>query len=278
MRKLIWILLLGLFLGGCVAPVVTEIEFVESIEIEGRTYVNGVLVNNTISDSLLDDTQRRLGAGSATRTGWEYFWVWHKEDGSSAWVQVVTSDKAGGGDTASYITMTGTYEANIGISYDSIFQWRGGYANWYYSGTESDTGYVSVWYTLQHDTTVLESGGSIQADWTITIAASGTILDTLEWHVAYGIQTGYQEEIDSLRLCYNNGDTNVVQVTPIYDFTNDTLTLQGLDTTRSAANDTLKTVALMDEDGTILSNYVANAYIASGATPKISYKLVITEH
>lgn len=278
MRKLISIILIGLFIGGCVVSS-GEVEIVESVIVHGESWVGSEILYNTISDTLLHNTMYLLATGSDNGYGgWEYIWVWHKEDGSSSWYQVQTIDKAGGGDTANYITMTGTYEANAGVSYDSVLQYRGGYSSWYYTGSASDTGYVSVWYTQQHDTTVLESGGSIQVDWTITVAASGSILDTLEWHLAYGIQVGSCEEIDSLRLCYANGDTNVVVATPIYDFANDTLCMQGLDTARSIANDTLKTVALMDESGTILSNAVTNAYIASGSTPKVNYKLAITEH
>lgn len=255
----------------------TFVTLEDTLYVEGKTCVDGILLN-TISDTLINDVQRLLATGDGGgRGGWEYIWVWHKEDGTSRWDQVSTIHTEGG-DTSSTVSMTGTYEADIGISYDSVFQYRGGYASWYYPGSPTDTGYVVVWYTLQHDTTVLASGGQIQVDWDITVAGSGSILDTLEWHIAYGIQVGTCEEIDSMRLAYANGDTNVLIVTPIQDFTNDTTTFLAVDTQRSLANDTLKTVALMDEDGTILSNNTANAPIANPSTPTVYYKLAVSEN
>jgi len=279
MRKIAFLIaLVGIvWFSGCVVTE-SEIEIVEPVIVEGQTCIDGIPIDNELSELLIDETLRLMGDGAALYEGWHNFWVWSKVDGASSWKEVSTIYKAGGGDTADYITMAGTYNAPVGCGYDSVLQWRGG--TWWqgHSGSPGDTGYVTTWYTLQHDTTVLQSGGNIQADWTITVVASGSLLDTLEWHLAYGIQCGMAEEIDSLRLCYNNGDTNVVVATPIYDLANDTLTMQGIDTPRSAANDTLWTVALMDKDGTILSNYVANAYIASGSTPKVNYKLPVSEH
>ncbi|MBA7673741.1 hypothetical protein ES703_81945 [subsurface metagenome] len=281
MRKVTFLIaLVGIvWFAGCIdTGIKTPVEIIEPVIVEGQTYVNGALIHNELSDTLIDEALRLLGDGTATYYGWELFWLWTKVDGASSWKQVSTVDKSGGGDTASQITMTGTYSADVGISYDSVLQWRGGVNYLVVCGDPPDTGYICVFYTLQHDTTVLQSGGTIQADWTITAAASGSLLDTLEFHLIYGIQGGYCEPIDSLRLCYANGDTNIVIATPIYDFANDTLTMQGLDTTRSLANDTLKTVALMDEDGTILSNYVANAHIVNPSMPKITYKLPVSEH
>lgn len=263
--------------AGCV-DTESSIEIIEPIRVEGQTCIDGVPIDNELSELLIDEALRLLGGGAALYEGWHNFWVWSKVDGASSWKEVSTVYKAGGGDTADYITMTGTYVAPVGCSYDSVLQWRGG--TWWqqHSGSPGDTGYIVTFYTLQHDTLVLQSGGTIQADWTITVVASGSLLAILEYHLAYGIQCGMAEEIDSLRLCYNNGDTNVIVATPIYDLVNDTLTIQGIDTTRSRANDTLWTVALMDESGTILSNYVANAPIALGSTPKINYKLPVAEH
>lgn len=262
---------------GC-EPAESSIEIIEPVQIEGQISVDGVPIDNELSGMLIDDVLRLLGSGAALYEGWHNFWVWSKVDGASSWKEVSTIYKSGGGDTASDITMSGTYVAPVGCGYDSVLQWRGG--TWWqqHSGSSGDTGYVSSWYSLQHDTLVLQSGGTIQADWTITVAASGSLLDTLEWHLAYGIQCGMAEEIDSMRLCYANGDTNIVTVTVFYDLPNDTVSFLGLDTQRSLNNDTLKTVSLMDKSGTIMSNYVANAGIPNPSTPSIKYKLPVEEH
>lgn len=263
--------------AGC-EPAESSIEIVEPIQIEGQIGIDGVSVDNELSELLIDEVLLLLGDGATTYWGWEDFWLWTKVDGTSSWKQVNTVDKSGGGDTASQITMTGTYSADVGISYDSVLQWRGAVSLLIPSGDPTDTGYINTWYTLQHDTTVLQSGSTIQADWTITVVASGSLLDILEFHLAYGIQGGFCEPIDSMRLCYENGDTNIVPVTVYYDFPNDTVSFLGLDTSRSLPLDILKTIALMDESGTILSNYVANAPIAEGSAPKITYKLPVSEH
>jgi hypothetical protein len=276
-KKVAFLIVLVGIIGGCVVTE-TSIEIVEPVTIEGQVCVDGVPIDNELSELLIDETLRLLGDGWALREGWENYWVWSKVDGSSSWKKVSTVYKAGGGDTADYITMAGTYVASIGISYDSVLQWRGGTRWQQHSGSPPDTGYVSSWYTLKHDTTVLESSGTIQADWTITVVASGSLLDTLEWHLAYGIQCGYAEEMDSMRLCFANGDSTILPVTVYYDLPNDTISFVAIDTPRSIANDTLKTVSLMDESGTIMSNYATNAHISSGSTPKVTYKLPVKEH
>lgn len=236
---------------------------------------------NTVTDTLIDNLQKLAADGTTGDGGAEYFWAWHTKSfgGSptSSWKQVITTDHEGGGGTSDSLVMAGNYEADNGVVYDSVKQWRMGYASWFYSGSSSDTGYVSRYYARQFDTTVLESQGRIAAEWTLKATLGGSLNDTTAFNLIYGVQTGTCDKFDSLMLVYKiSHDSNVLVCSKTRDYAHDTLTLKVTDTAWGAV-DTIYRVKLIDEDGTWCSNAVVSIPIASGATPIVYYKLVFSE-
>jgi hypothetical protein len=274
MRTGLILILTGLFSLACSMP---SNVIVENIDVNGyvtvKTPDGKVKKHNIVSDTAIDEVLRVMYSGTSTYGGAEYFWIWHNEDGSKSWYQVTTIDQSGGGDTATSLTMYGQYEANNGIGYDSTLQYRLGVASWYYTGTESDTGYVSYFSCEQKsDTIALESQGKLNITWEVSATASGGILDTCLYHVIRGFQTGSAEKNMYLCLIYKHvKDTNIVNILKTVDYVNDTLTHVGTDTARTA-EDTIIRAQILDEDSTVLSNSTCNIIIGAAATPRVTVK------
>lgn len=288
MKRLL--ILLGLVILGCV-PILQEPNvLVEDVTVAGKTTVRLaqgedttlLYESNSVNDSLIHAFMKWMAYGTVGSGGAEYFWVWHTEDGTYLWTQVQTSDESGGGDTAATITMTGTYVADPGITYDSTIAYRLVASGYVWSGSETDTGYISIpWCEQKADTFVLDAQGQLIIDWSMTITGSGGILDTLKWHLIRGYQVDLCDKIDTFWLIWTaTVDTSVLYVggglSKYIDYANDTLTLTLQDTARAAA-DTVDYVVGKDDDGTIV--YHKNTDIAFGqdTIPQVILKFPFVE-
>lgn len=266
MKRILLILFITLFCVSC---------YEEGFTVEETVEIDGLMnLPNAIHDTLIDETMKGLGTGASSLGALDYIWIYHVEylaSAVSSWEQLTTTDKAGGADTVNYFTQNAIYTADVGIVYDSVLRER-----WTYAGFFTDS--PTVWYASQTDTQVLASGDQLDIDWTLTANAGGSILDTLEWHMGDLWQNGTCDDIDSVQLIYNNGDTNSLYALVYFDYVNDTLYAEVTDTQRSAANDSVLFARLVDDDGAVLSNATVNGLVANPSTPKLTYKLKFVEN
>ena len=263
------------------------------IDLEGMTELvdaGRVLAKrNWVHDTAIDQAMRFVAYGydEFNGGGLSYFWIWHKvndgTDTNTQWTQKSnTTDYAGGGDTADYITMTAKHYAPTVCVYDSIYRWRWTFAG-AFTGNPKDSGLIAAFYCQQDDTVGLSASAWTEATWTLRANAGGTLLSAFERHLIYCFQHGSCLSIDtifpidSIQLIYNNGDTNTLAVQKYLDFVNDTLRFTVVDTQRARANDTLLYARLKDRDGSIISQAVVNGLVLNPQTPKLNYNLVFSE-
>lgn len=275
MKKLLLIAWVFLAIGCVPLAPVTEFEDVQEIKLKGITSMGNQIISNTIHDTMIDAVMYAIATGTHAFGNWRYIWIKHKEyisDSSTYWEQLTnTQAYAGGADTCAYYELTAGYTAEIGGVYDSILEERGTFP-----GAFIDS--PSVYFTVQYDTTVLESGDFITFYWELEATKTGTnILDTLLWHVVDFLDNGTCDDIDSCDLIYNNDDTSRVECSFSFDYVNDSLYIVCQDTQRSTADDTLKQARLFDDDGVCVYQKAINGGVTNPSTPKLTVKLAFTK-
>lgn len=289
MKRLI-LLMLSVVLLSCIPALIEPNVLRDEISVAGKTTVrlaqDGdttlLYESNSITDSLINAFIQWMAYGTVGSGGAEYFWVWHTEDGTYHWTQVLTSDKSGGGDTASTIIMTGTYVVDAGIMYDSTIAYRLVPSSYTWSGSVTDTDYIDLpWCEQKADTFALDAQGQLIINWSMTVTGSGGILDILLWHLIDGYQTDLCDKVDTFYLVWTTiPDTSILYVgnglSKSPDYANDTLIFTMQDTARAAA-DTVDYVIAKDDDGTTVYHKNTDIHFGQDTIPQVIVKFPFVE-
>lgn len=285
MKKLLILLTL---IGLACVPVYQEPDLVESIGIKGKTTVNFIsgddttllYESNSVHDSLIHKFMQWTANGESDdgSGGAEYFWVWHTEDGTYYWSQVLTSDQSGGGDTAASLVQVGTYVAETGITYDTTIRYRWVASGYVWSGSITDSGYIDLpWCEQKADTFVLGSAGELEITWTMTLTGSAAIYNRFLYHLIRGYQVDLCDiAIDTFYLMWQETeDTNVIVPSVFIDYANDTVTYSIYDTAR--ALDTLDKIMGKDNDGDTTYFKDVSLHFGADTVPLIKVKIYFSE-